>query len=166
MRCGQTGSKGWCQEVTSSPPMGPFTCQCPAGPLGSDSQGQPSGVKEEMKSESESHSVMSDSLLLRGLYSPWNSSGQNTGVGSLSLLQGIFPNQGSNPGLPHCKQILYQLCHIKKYWYLPCIVQYVPEPSLHPTLCTSLSPTLILSLQPLENTSLLSVRVLFLYYIH
>ena len=39
----------------------------------------------------------------------WNSPGQNTGVGSLSLLQGIFPTQGSNPGLPHCRQILYQL---------------------------------------------------------
>ena len=37
--------------------------------------------------------------------------GQNTGVGSLSLLQGIFPTQGSNPGLPHCRQILYQLSH-------------------------------------------------------
>jgi len=32
-------------------------------------------------------------------------------VGSLSLLQGIFPTQGSNPGLPHCRQILYQLSH-------------------------------------------------------
>ena len=42
---------------------------------------------------------MSDSLPLHGL-SPWNSPGQNTGVGSLSLLQGIFPTQGSNPGLP------------------------------------------------------------------
>ena len=42
---------------------------------------------------------------------PWNSSGQNTGVGSLSLLQRIFPTQGLNPGLPHCKQILYQLSH-------------------------------------------------------
>ena len=41
--------------------------------------------------------------------SPWNSPGQNTGVGSLSLLQGIFPTQGSNPGLLHCRQILYQL---------------------------------------------------------
>ena len=40
-----------------------------------------------------------------------NSPGQNTGVGSLSLLQGIFPAQGSNPGLPHCRQILYQLSH-------------------------------------------------------
>ena len=37
--------------------------------------------------------------------------GQNTGVGSLSLLQGTFPTQGLNPGLPHCRQILYQLCH-------------------------------------------------------
>ena len=46
-----------------------------------------------------------------GLYSPWNSPGQNTGVGSLSLLQGIFPTLGSNPGLPHCRQILYQLSH-------------------------------------------------------
>ena len=44
-------------------------------------------------------SVMSDSLWPHGLYSPWNSPGQNTGVGSLSLLQGIFPTQGSNPGL-------------------------------------------------------------------
>ena len=36
---------------------------------------------------------------------------KNTGVGSLSLLQGIFPTQGSNPGLPHCRWILYQLSH-------------------------------------------------------
>ena len=42
---------------------------------------------------------------------PWNSPGQDTGVGGLSLLQGIFPTQGSNPGLPHCKWILYQLKH-------------------------------------------------------
>ena len=42
---------------------------------------------------------------------PWNSPGQNTGVGSLSLLQRIFPTQGWNPGLPHCRQILYQLSH-------------------------------------------------------
>ena len=61
--------------------------------------------------ESKSHSVVSDSLWPHGLYSPWNSPGQNTGVGSLSLLQGIFPTQGSNPGLPHCRQILYQLSH-------------------------------------------------------
>ena len=45
-------------------------------------------------SESESRSVVSDSLGLRGLYSPQNSPGQNTRVGSLSLFQGIFPTQG------------------------------------------------------------------------
>ena len=43
--------------------------------------------------------------------SPWNSPGQNTGVGSLSLLQGIFPIQRLNPGLLHCRRILYQLSH-------------------------------------------------------
>ena len=62
-------------------------------------------------SESESYSVMSDSLQPQGLYSPWNSPGQNAGVGSLSLHQGIFPAQGLNPGLPHCRWILYQLSH-------------------------------------------------------
>jgi len=54
---------------------------------------------------------MSHSLPSHGLYSPWNSPGQNTGVGSLFLLQVIFSNQGSNPGLPHCRRILYQLSH-------------------------------------------------------
>ena len=43
------------------------------------------------------------------LLCPWNSPGQNTGVGSCSLLQGIFPTQGLNPGLPHCRQTLYHL---------------------------------------------------------
>ena len=43
--------------------------------------------------------------------SPRNSPGQNTEVGSLSLLQGIFPTQGLNPGLQHCRRILYQLSH-------------------------------------------------------
>ena len=60
---------------------------------------------------SESLSVVSDSLQPHGLYSPWISLGQNTRVGSLSPLQGIFPTQGSNPGLPHCRLILYHLSH-------------------------------------------------------
>ena len=47
--------------------------------------------------ESESHSVVSDSLRPLGLYNPWNSPGQNAGVGSLSLLQGIFPTPGLKP---------------------------------------------------------------------
>ena len=61
--------------------------------------------------ESESHSIMSTSLWPHGLCSPWNSPGQDSLVGSLSLLQGIFPTQGSNPGLLHCRWILYQLSH-------------------------------------------------------
>ena len=48
-------------------------------------------------------------------YTVWNSPGQNTEAGSLSLLQGIFPIQGSNPGLPHCRWILYSWT---KYWYI------------------------------------------------
>ena len=60
---------------------------------------------------SESCSIVSDSLRPHVLYSPWNSPGQNTGVGSLSLLQGTFSTQGSNPGLLHCRQILNQLSH-------------------------------------------------------
>ena len=44
-------------------------------------------------------------------YSLWNSPGQNTGAGSLFLPQGIFPTQGSNPGLRHVRQILYQVNH-------------------------------------------------------
>ena len=55
--------------------------------------------------------VLSDSLCPHGLYSPWNFPDQNTGVGSPSLLQGIFPAQGSNWGLLHCRWILYQLSY-------------------------------------------------------
>ena len=74
---------------------------------------------------------MSDSLGPPGLYSPWNSPGQNTGVGSLSLLQGIFPTQGSNPGLPHCRQILYQLSYQESpVLFVPfqsrCLLFYLP----------------------------------------
>ena len=54
---------------------------------------------------------MSKSLQLHGLHNTWNSPGQNTGVGSLSLLQGLFPTQGANPGLPYYRKILYQLSH-------------------------------------------------------
>ena len=58
-----------------------------------------------MKVKSESHSVVSNSLRPHGQYSPWNSPG-HTGVGSLSILWGIFPTQRLNPGLPHCRWIL------------------------------------------------------------
>ena len=59
-----------------------------------------------------SPSVMSDSFQLYGLHPArllcsWNSPGKNTGEGSHSILQGIFPTQGSNLGFPHCRQVLY-----------------------------------------------------------
>ena len=65
---------------------------------------------------SESCLVVSDSLQTSGLYParllcPRNSPDKNTGVDSRSLLQGIFPTQGSNPGLPHCRWTLYCLNH-------------------------------------------------------
>ena len=65
---------------------------------------------------SESRLVVSDSLQPHGLYSPWNSLGQNTAVGSRSLPQGIFPTQGSNPGLLHYRRILCQLSHQGSPW--------------------------------------------------
>ena len=79
---------------------------------------------------SESHLVMSNSLQLHG---------QNAGVGSLSLLQGIFPTQGLNPGLLHCKHILYQLSHKGS----PRILEWVAYPfsrgSSHPRDWTRVS---------------------------
>ena len=62
------------------------------------------------------HSVMSNSLWPHEVWParllcPWDSPGKNTREGSHSLLQGIFPSQGSNPGLLHCRQILYRLSH-------------------------------------------------------
>ena len=84
------------------------------------------------ETESESHSVMSDSLRPHGLYSPWNSPGQNTGVGSLSLLQGIFPTHGLNPGLLHCRRILYQLSHKRSPRILEWVVYLFSSGSSQP----------------------------------
>ena len=71
-------------------------------------------IRKALKSES--LPVVSDSLRPHGLYSLWNSPGQNAGVGSSFPLQGIFPTQGSNPGLPHCRRIPYQLCDKGSPW--------------------------------------------------
>ena len=75
----------------------------------------PSPLHESEKSK-RSCSVVSDPQQPHGLQPtrllrPWDFPSKNTGVGSLSLLQGIFPTQGSNPGLLHCRQILYQLSY-------------------------------------------------------
>ena len=77
-----------------------------------------------------SRSVLSDSLQPRGLQPvrllcPWDAPGQNTRVGCHALLQGIFPTRGSNPGLPHCRWILYCLRHEGT----PRIQEWVAYPS-------------------------------------
>ena len=51
-----------------------------------------------------------DSSLQQALC-PWDFLGKSTEVGCHFLLQGIFPTQASNPGLPHCRQMLYHLSH-------------------------------------------------------
>ena len=99
-----------------------------------DAGNRMSGINFE--SGSESLSVLSDSLQPHGLYIPWNSPGQNTEVGSLSLPQGILLTQGSNPGLWHCRRILYQL----SYKGSPRVLEWVaypfsrvlPDPGIEP----------------------------------
>ena len=66
----------------------------------------------------------------------WNSPGQNTRVGSLSLLQGIFPSQELNPGLPHCGQILYQLSHKGHLKIQEWVAYPFSRGSSHPRNCT------------------------------
>ena len=80
-------------------------------------EGMGAGGKIVFWNKSGSHSLVSDSLRPHRLYSPWNFLGQNTGVGSRSLLQGIFPTWGSNWGFLHCRQILYHLNYQGSPWY-------------------------------------------------
>ena len=94
------------------------------------------------KSASVSRSVVSDSLRPHRLQPtrllcPWNFSGMNTGVGSHSFLQQIFSTQGSNPGLLHCRQILYRL----NYQGSPGMVsiQFISVAQLCPTLCNPMN---------------------------
>ena len=65
----------------------------------------------------------------------FNSLGQNTGVGSLSLLQEIFPTQGSSPGLPHCRRILYCLSHQGR-WYLSFSAELLVFSTSFPTFAS------------------------------
>ena len=81
-----------------------------------------------------------------------DSPGKNTGVGYHTLLQGIFPTQGSNPGLPHCRWILYQLSHkgSQEYWSgqpIPSPAN-IPDPGIEPG-----SPALQVGSLPTELSS-------------
>ena len=84
-------------------------------------------------------SVMSNFLQPYGLYSPWNSQGQNTGVGSLFLLQGIFPTQGSNPGLLYYRRNLYQLSHEGSPGILEWVAYHFSRASSQPRNRTGVS---------------------------
>ena len=83
--------------------------------------------------------VMSNFLHPHGLYSPWNSPGQNTGMGSLSLLQGIFPTQGSNPGLLYYRRNLYQLSHEGSPGILEWVAYHFSRASSQPRNQTGVS---------------------------
>ena len=79
-------------------------------------QVQFAGVAQILRCAVLSCSAVSDSVLPHGLQPtrllcPWDSPRKKTRVSCHALLQGIFPNQGWNPGLPHCRQILYHLSH-------------------------------------------------------
>ena len=79
--------------------------------------------------------------LCDSLYSPWNSPGQNTGVGSCSLPQGLLPLQGLNSSLPYFRWILYQLSHQGSFWVFvfivpsSCELQFSSVAQSCPTVC-------------------------------
>ena len=122
------------------------------------------------------------------LLCPWNSLGKNTGVGSHSLLQGIFLIQGSNSGLLHCRWILYHLSHhqFSSAQWLSCIQLFATPwtaacqaslsitnswsllklrsielvmPSSHLILCLPLlPPSIFSSIRVFSNESALRIR--------
>ena len=79
---------------------------------------------------------------LPGSSSPWDFPGNSTGVDCHFLLQGIFPTQGLNPGLLHCRQTLYHLSHQGSPW----IYNYISNISLSKLLKSIILPSLIHSL--------------------
>ena len=86
-------------------------------PLNAEGTGSIPG--ERTKSESDSHSVASDSLQPHGLWPtrllcPWDSPGKNIGVNCHALLQGIFLAQESNMNILRCRRTLYHLCHWRR----------------------------------------------------
>ena len=95
-----------------------------------------------LERESISHSAVSDSLLSHGLLSArlfcsWTSPGKDTdGVGSHSLLLGIFFTQGSNSGLLHCRQVVNHLSH-QGSLSLALVFSFLPGI----LYCTSISPS-------------------------
>ena len=150
-------SKG---EMTSPVPVGDSWDTMPDPPE-SQSSGSASfshqwghshtlNVKSEMKWNSLSHVWV---FAPNGLDSPWNFLGQNTGVGSCSLLQGIFRIQGSNPGLLYCRQILYLLSYrgfptitIHAYNFVYYFFTWLDFLSISTMLWESLKPSFLMTI--------------------
>ena len=114
-----------------------------------------------------SHSVVFDSLQLHGLYPtrllcPWNSPDKNTVVGNHSLLYPVFQTQGSNPGLLHCRRILYHLSHQGSRLTISyTMLEFSTAENVEaPKLCiVQGSPVLCFSLNQLGNSSILQKHV-------
>ena len=74
--------------------------------------------------------------LCNSMVCQWDSPGKNTGMGCHSLLQGLFPTQGSNPGQLHCRQILYHLSHQGSprilEWVAFPLSRDLPDPGIEP----------------------------------
>ena len=87
-----------------------------------------------------------------------DSPGKNTGVGCHALIQGIFPTRGSNPGLPHCRRILYHLSHQGS----PNFVNLIIKPRNCAPSCVQLwhmlLPLLGILLLPFADKTLLSFK--------
>ena len=90
----------------------------------------------------------------------------------LSLLQGIFPTQGSNTGLPHCRQILYQLSHkeAQEYWSgwpIPSPVD-LPDPGMEPgspALQGDSLPTELLGKPTIKSNQIVSTNAVYVFEI-
>ena len=125
---------------------------------------------------------MSDSLQPHGLYSPWTSPDQNTGVGSLSFLQGIFLTKGLNPGFLHWRWILYHLSYqggpkmfkmllTKKKislifnLYVSRVQHYIST-SVYTTACSTSKFSFHLSAYLFQSLSSLVITILFSLYMH
>ena len=119
---------------------------------------------------SKSNSVVSNSLRPHGLYSPLNSPGLNTGVGSIFLLQGIFPTQGSNPGLSCTAGRFFTSWATKKAqeywsgWTIPSPVN-LPDPGIEPVSPALPADSLPTELSGKHGISSNSALLSFLVYI-
>ena len=99
-----------------------------------------------------------------------DSPGKNTGVGCHALLQGIFPTQGSNPGLWHCRKILYHLTHqgsprILEWVAYPFSRGNLPDPRIEPGSPALQEDSLPDDLpgKPFDPTCLLSFYIIYIF---